>query len=311
MQRTANPCTPVRFRPQPPLVAKEHTQNKENMKVGIIGYGFVGKALHNGLNPDNKVLLIDPKLKTSVSDLRNFCADILFVCAPSPMNNNGTQDLSILNEIFEELFFSKIDSLIILKSTILPDALLNLSSKFPNLVFNPEFLREKHADEDFIGSNLIVFGGNREYVNKASNFYKNHTKCTCKEHIKTDLVTASLIKYTINSFLATKVTFFNEINNIFITSNAEDSWENFIGFLSKDKRIGRSHMSVPGHDGKLGFGGACLPKDSRALLEFSKIHGQQFDLLNEVIKVNNSIRGQYNVGKRESDQNIDFLDKKE
>ena len=70
-------------------------------------------------------------------------------------------------------------------------------------------------------------------------------------------------------------------------------------------------MSVPGHDGKLGFGGACLPKDSRALLEFSKIHGQQFDLLNEVIKVNNSIRGQYNVGKRESDQNIDFLDKKE
>lgn len=281
------------------------------MKVGIIGYGFVGKALHNGLNSDIEVLLIDPKLNTSVTDLRDFCPDIIFVCVPSPMNKDGTQDLSILQGVFKEIFSLNIDSLIILKSTILPDALLNLSFEFPKLVFNPEFLREKHSDEDFIGSNLIVFGGDIEYVNKASNFYENHTKCICRDHIKTDLITASLLKYTINTFLATKVTFFNEINNLFIASNAKDSWENFISFLSKDKRIGSSHMSVPGHDGKLGFGGACLPKDSKALLEFSKIQGQQLDVLREVIKTNNNIRGQYNIGKRESDQNVDFLDNKD
>ena len=68
-------------------------------------------------------------------------------------------------------------------------------------------------------------------------------------------------------------------------------------------------MSVPGHDGKLGFGSICLPKDSRALLEYSKTLGQQLKVLNEAVKVNNIIRGQYNIGKRESDQNIDFLDK--
>jgi len=281
------------------------------MKVSIIGYGFVGKAIHNGLISETEVLLIDPKLNTSVGDISNFRPDIIFVCVPSPMKNDGTQDLSILNDVFERLYSLKIDSTIILKSTVLPDVLLYLSSKFPNLVFNPEFLREKHAEKDFIESNLIVFGGNKEYANKASDFYKNYTKCICKEYVKTDLVTASLLKYTINTFLATKVTFFNEINNIFVASKAEDSWENFISFLSKDKRIGKSHMSVPGHDGKFGFGGACLPKDSRALLEFSKIQGQKLDVLNEVIRINNSIRGQYNVGKRESDQNIDFLDKEE
>jgi len=281
------------------------------MKVSIIGYGFVGKAIHNGLISETEVLLIDPKLNTSVRDISNFRPDIIFVCVPSPMKNDGTQDLSILNDVFERLYSLKIDSTIILKSTVLPDVLLYLSSKFPNLVFNPEFLREKHAEKDFIESNLIVFGGNKEYANKASDFYKNYTKCICKEYVKTDLVTASLLKYTINTFLATKVTFFNEINNIFVASKAEDSWENFISFLSKDKRIGKSHMSVPGHDGKFGFGGACLPKDSRALLEFSKIQGQKLDVLNEVIRINNSIRGQYNVGKRESDQNIDFLDKEE
>ena len=281
------------------------------MKVGIIGYGFVGKALHNGLNPKTEVLLIDPKLNTSVNDLINFAPEIIFVCVPSPMNNNGTQDLAILNKVFGELRSLQNDPEIILKSTVLPDALLTLSSNFPNLVFNPEFLREKHADEDFIRSNLIVFGGSIEHVNKASHFYKNHTKCISKEHVKTDLITASLLKYTINSFLATKVTFFNEINNIFNLSKADDSWENFVSFLSKDERIGNSHMSVPGHDGKLGFGGACLPKDSKALIEFSKIQGQKLNVLSEVIKVNNSIRCQYNVGERESDQNINFLDKEE
>lgn len=279
------------------------------MKVGIIGYGFVGKALHNGLNKNNEVLPIDPKLNSSIRDLINFCPDIIFICVPSPMKNNGTQDLSILDDVFEGLLSIEHEPLIILKSTILPDSLTKLSIDFPNLVFNPEFLREKHANEDFIESNLIVFGGRTEHVTEASNFYYNHTKCKCKEHVKTDLVTASLIKYTINAFLALKVTFFNEINDIFASSNAKDSWENFISFLSKDKRIGSSHMSVPGHDGKLGFGGACLPKDSRALLEYSKTLGQQLKVLNEAVKVNNIIRGQYNIGKRESDQNIDFLDK--
>ena len=281
------------------------------MKVGIIGYGFVGKALHNGFNSNVEVYTVDPKLKTYVIDLQDFSPDIVFICVPSPMNDNGTQDLSILNEVFEQLASLKMNSTIVLKSTILPDAIIKLSSSYGNFVFNPEFLREKHANQDFIKSSLIVFGGRGQCVNVISEFYKKHTKCECKEYVTTDLVTASLIKYSINTFLATKVTFFNEINKIFTASNSQDSWENFIAYLSKDKRIGDSHMSVPGHDGKLGFGGACLPKDSRALIEYAMDKGIVLEVLSKAVKVNNNIRGQYNIDKRESDQNVDFLDNKD
>ena len=164
------------------------------MKVGIIGYGFVGKALHNGFNSNVEVYTVDPKLKTYVIDLQDFSPDIVFICVPSPMNDNGTQDLSILNEVFEQLASLKMNSTIVLKSTILPDAIIKLSSSYGNFVFNPEFLREKHANQDFIKSSLIVFGGRGQCVNVISEFYKKHTKCECKEYVTTDLVTASLIR---------------------------------------------------------------------------------------------------------------------
>jgi UDP-glucose 6-dehydrogenase len=67
-------------------------------------------------------------------------------------------------------------------------------------------------------------------------------------------------------------------------------------------------MSVPGHDGKLGFGGACLPKDSKAFVKFAELNESRFNVLNSAIIVNNNIRQQYNNDQRESDQNINFLD---
>ena len=86
MQRPAKPFTPVRFRIQPPYI----------MKIGIIGYGFVGKALANGLNDDVEIVKIDPKLNTSSKDLIGFNPDIIFVCLPTPMMDDGSQDIIIL-----------------------------------------------------------------------------------------------------------------------------------------------------------------------------------------------------------------------
>ena len=80
------------------------------------------------------------------------------------------------------------------------------------------------------------------------------------------------------------------------------------GYLTKDLRLGHSHMSVPGHDGKLGFGGACLPKDSKAFVEFAKSNEVRLTLLNQAIILNNHIRSRYDVDERESEQNIRFLD---
>ncbi len=276
------------------------------MRVGIIGCGFVGKALSNGLKDSVSKLEIDPKLNTFTKDLVSFDPDIIFVCLPTPLKEDLSLDSSIVDKVIEELIDLQIDSLIVLKSTILPNNLKEISKRIKKFIYNPEFLREKHANEDFVNSELIVFGGSSEDIEIVMDFYVNHTKCKSNDFIQTDLITASLIKYTINTFLATKVSFFNEISKVFIESGAGDSWNNFISYLQKDVRMGNSHMSVPGHDGKEGFGGACLPKDSFALLKYVKENNLDFKVLESVLNVNNSIRGKYNDDPREIEQRITY-----
>tara|TARA_B100001057_G_scaffold284620_1_gene284911 strand:- start:188 stop:1033 length:846 start_codon:yes stop_codon:yes gene_type:complete len=276
------------------------------MKVGIVGYGFVGKALENGIDNSVSILNIDPKLKTSIKDLVPFQPDIVFICVPTPLSEELSLDASIVHLVIDEILEHNIDSLIVLKSTILPNHLGKISKKVKKFIYNPEFLREKHANDDFINSNLIVFGGEQRNIDEIKDFYFKKTKCTCKSYVETDLITASLIKYTINSFLATKVSFFNELKNIFVKADANDSWENFITYVQKDLRLGNSHMSVPGHDGKEGFGGACLPKDSIALLNFFKENNLDFRVLKSAIDVNNIIRDKYNDDPREKEQKINF-----
>jgi len=276
------------------------------MKVGIVGYGFVGKAVSNGLKDSVLKLEIDPKLKTSIKDLIAFNPEIIFICLPTPLKEDLSLDSSIVDNVIDELIDLKINSLIVLKSTILPENLKDINKRVKKFIYNPEFLREKHANDDFINSNLLVFGGRNEEIAEIKEFYTQYTKCICRDFIETDIVTASLIKYSINTFLATKVSFFNEMKKVFLKSNAEDTWENFTEYLQKDSRMGNSHMSVPGHDGKEGFGGACLPKDSFALLKFFEKNNLDFKVLKSVIEVNNDIRGKYNDDPREREQRISY-----
>jgi len=278
------------------------------MKVAIIGYGFVGKALQNGLKTSVEVLLVDPKLNTSINDLETFKPETIFICVPTPMNDDGSQDASILEKVIDELNPFSDSALIVLKSTVIPSYISRIEIKIPNIVYNPEFLRENFANEDFINADLIILGGNNDsYIKKLSNFYKQYTKCINTNYQFTDLISASLIKYSINTFLSTKVIFFNELFEVFRNSGSKDNWENFIKIMQNDKRIGNSHMQVPGPDGKLGFGGPCFPKDTKALLQYSKDIGEPLRLLEKCISLNNNIRSQYNsLSKREVEQNINF-----
>ena len=124
------------------------------MKVGIIGYGFVGKAIHSGFKKNVKVLAIDPKLNTHISDLITFNPHIIFVCVPTPVSSDGiSQDISILEQTLSEIKKNEIDSLVVIKSTVLPSHLDKIYNKNKKIVYNPEFLREKTANEDFINSN--------------------------------------------------------------------------------------------------------------------------------------------------------------
>tara|TARA_Y100000766_G_scaffold238162_1_gene214640 strand:+ start:2029 stop:2871 length:843 start_codon:yes stop_codon:yes gene_type:complete len=279
------------------------------MKVGIIGYGFVGKALAAGIKNNVEILKIDPVLKTSIIDLKEFDPDICFICVPTPMKDDGSQDLTILRKVIDEINEISISALVVLKSTVLPNYITSIKHQIPNLIFNPEFLRERSANKDFLNSKLIVFGGPREQANNLANFYEKHTLCTSTNYQFTDLISASLIKYAINTFLATKVVFFNELNQIFNKSDADDTWDNFINIISIDERIGSSHMQVPGLDDKLGFGGTCFPKDCKALIKYSEEIENPFQLLKKSNQINNQIRKQYkSLSNREAEQNTNFND---
>ena len=278
------------------------------MKISIVGHGFVGKALENGVNDDSDIQTIDPKYKNQVSDISKFNPDFIFICVPTPMSNDKDQDLKILYKVIIEIKDLSLNSEIILKSTVLPNSILDIQKLIPNIVYNPEFLTEANAFEDFMNADLIVLGGNKNIVKKANNFYINHTKCDTQNVILTDLVSASLIKYSINSYLASKVMFFNELHNLFNLSGTDESWENFIQAVSLDSRVGKSHMQVPGPDGRYGFGGACFPKDTKAFYENSLSLKSPLHILKKVIDLNNDIRGSYkSATDRENDQNINFL----
>tara|TARA_B100001057_G_scaffold428326_1_gene453732 strand:- start:319 stop:1164 length:846 start_codon:yes stop_codon:yes gene_type:complete len=277
------------------------------MKIAIIGYGFVGKALESGLTNNVSVLKIDPKLGSQTKEIKNFHPNIIFICVPTPMNSEFSQDLSILYEVVNELNALTIDSLVVLKSTVLPNHLKEINKQIENLIYNPEFLREKSANTDFINSNLILFGGHQENAKKISDFYLNYTNCVCKDHVFTDLITASFVKYSINTFLATKISFFNELYNLYSSTNSDGDWEEFIKILSRDNRIGNSHMNVPGHDGRFGYGGSCLPKDSNAFLNYATDLNIELNVLQNAILTNNKIRGKYSEPtSREIEQNINF-----
>ena len=266
--------------------------------------------MENGIKDNVDIFLVDPILNTNISDLKEFLPEIIFICVPTPMNEDGSQDLSIINSVLKEIKENSINSKIVIKSTVLPDSIIEIEKLIPDVIYNPEFLREKHAFEDFIGSEIIIFGGQKDSANKIANFYKKHTNCINSDYQFTDLITASMIKYSINTFLSTKVIFFNQIFNIFKSLSNEKNWEQFVKIISKDKRIGSSHLSVPGHDGRYGFGGACLPKDSSALINYASSIDESLTLLEKSVEINNSIRSAYDKEtQREIDQSINFENK--
>lgn len=279
----------------------------ENLKIGIVGHGFVGKAVDFGFSVNTDKTIIDPVYNSNIKDLEEVDPDVIFICVPTPMLSTGAIDCSIIIDVIKEITERNINSILVIKSSITPSELKICSSLNPNLVYNPEFLTERNANNDFINPDILVIGGSKvssDYVNK---IYKDHSKCNdCPVYI-TDIYTASLVKYTLNTFLATKVIFMNEIYKIFQSTETSSSWEEFTDILKSDSRIGHSHLSVPGPDGRLGFGGACFPKDISALISFAEEEGKKLQLLESVKSINNKIRSSYSeLDEREKEQNVSF-----
>lgn len=262
-------------------------------KIGVIGHGVVGKAVEYAFTTAlNEVYVVDPIYNTNVKSMyETMTPDIVFVCVPTPTVDKRI-DCTALENVLNELNAFSHRPVVVIKSTITPDVCDKLDELYSPLVFNPEFLTEHNSKYDIIHPNFLLLGGKENDMNYVETFYKKHSLCVIDNMFvfKVDPKTTSLVKYSLNAFMATKVIFFNQINAIYKKSGSALSWNDFIEIVSTDSRIGKTHMNVPGKDGKYGFGGMCFPKDTEALIQYSKDVESPFTLLEEVVKTNEKIR---------------------
>ena len=248
------------------------------MNIAVIGCGFVGSTVADFLESHLvNVWRIDPNLYPS-TELESIKAKMgaFIICVPTPECEDGSCDDSIVKKVIKDLNTHKP---ILLKSTVTPDKMGYYPS---NVTYNPEFLRAAHAREDFQKQEVFILGGeNEEHMQFWENLIVPHlNQPKVKRMSRT---TASMIKYTHNAWLATKVAFFHEL--YLNTKYMRDfNYSELTSTLAMFKNIGPSHMIAPNFDGKLGFGGHCFPKDTKALTNTVK-----HSILSKVIETNKEL----------------------
>ena len=256
-------------------------------RIGIIGVGVVGGALRAFLEKDGlRPLLYDPGLGLgSLADVDS--ADLVFACVPTPYRAGTGFDADALYETVAGLSGSKT---IVIKSTVLPGTTDGLQDQYPQhrLLFNPEFLRESSAVEDFLQPDRQIVGFARQWHRPAAEAVLRLLPRAPYEAVVPSR-SAELIKYATNSFLALKVIFGNELFDLSRALGIE--YEDVRDGLAADLRVGPSHLDV--HDaGYRGYGGKCLPKDTMALLDLARELEAPLRLLEAAHEVNLSLRGE-------------------
>ena len=273
------------------------SQKKGKYAIGIIGKGFVGAAVAHGFsnqtgyNAEIRIYDIDPaKCQDTLDDTVNL-SDFIFLSVPTPASNSGAIDLSILKSSISDIndVCKSDDTIILVRSTVTPGTTQQLQDSFPNLnfVFNPEFLTERSAKFDFINQTRIILGGLPKHTSKVKNLYVDRFG-EFTPVVQTTFETAELIKYMNNLFFATKVSFLNEMR--IISDKVGADWNDAINGFILDGRIGHSHLSVPGPDGKYGFGGSCFPKDIQAMIDFGSKNGVDMNVLKGAWETNLNVR---------------------
>lgn len=242
------------------------------MKIGIIGNGFVGSATALLECIDISIIMYDinPDLcKPANTTLNDICnCDLIFISVPTPMNKNGSCHTNILESVVHNISQIKsTNELLIINRCTVP---VNTTNDL-NCYYMPEFLTEKNFKNDFINNPEWIFGLKKsstdtlfkEKITELINIaHKNKCINSNKIHF-VDNNEAEMIKLFRNTFLSTKISFCNEIYQFCQSQNI--SYENVQKLATNDPRIGSSHTTVPGHDGFLGYGGTCFPKDTNSL----------------------------------------------
>jgi len=250
-------------------------------KVSIIGYGPVGQAQHLVFDTID-VTVHDPALGHN-RPWHN--SDYVFLCVPTPEGNNGQCDTSILESYLNE----SVDCTWIVRSTCPPAFLRHWSNKV-KLVYMPEFLTERTWRQDALNPVALILGGSDSLTKLVYDLFMKYSVFRDPRYnfTFTTVEYASLLKYTANTWFATKVTVLNYVYDYCQAQGLD--YQVLESLLSQDPRIGPTHLQVPGPDGLRGFGGKCFPKDLRSMIDFFARAGIDHKLLKQVEQDNLKFR---------------------
>ena len=254
------------------------------LKIGIVGGGIVGTATQSFQTSLNRVVVYDIEVKNCNPPLTTFqdvaSADIIFVCVPSPSNEDGSTDTQIVQKVVEQLKVANSTKAIIVRSTVpvgTCDAL--------GVYHLPEFLTENKWKQDFSKNTHWVLGspshGDHSQVHELfrtliTNAFESY-RIQSSQIIFCSNIEAEMAKYYRNTFLAVKVSYCNELAQF--CRLKELDYHRVSQIATLDSRIGESHTKVPGPDGLKGFGGKCFPKDSKSLLYEMRKEGMRAPIL--------------------------------
>ena len=267
-------------------------------KFGIFGQGFVGNSIKEGFKEFANVLTYDKynehKSNSTPSEIVERC-DIIFSCVPTPMvAKTGEASIHIVEEVITQIdeIAGKLNKrpIVIIKSTVPPGTTTFLNknlAKNCKVIFNPEFLTEANAVEDFKNQDKIILGvdGNIN-IDGVVQLFGDAFPEVPVTIVKS--AEAEMMKYTINNFLSVKVSFLNEINNICKAGGI--NFNQVARLAQMDSRTGSSHWMVPGPDGDYGFGGHCFPKDLQAIRFVADQLQIDTPVLDGTWKTNNLVR---------------------
>ena len=265
------------------------------MNIGVIGYGYVGRATGEGFatSPKNKIFWYD-KFKKSPNTLEEVVekSDLIFICVPTPIfGDYSGMDMSIVKEVVGQVTpkIKGSDKILTIKSTSLPGTAKELTKKYPgvNFVMNPEFLTQKNANADFLKPFRTVIGCDAPDVGlRVRKLYETILPKN-QPYFIIDATSAELVKYMSNLILASKVLLANEFYDL--SKKVGANYLDVRSAVEADPRIG-THLGVPGPDGDRGFGGACFPKDTIGILGLAKKLKVDMSALSAVWKKNLKIR---------------------
>ncbi len=255
----------------------------KKLKFGVIGVGMVGGALKSYFEKqDIKPFLYDKGKNLGSVEQANQ-ADIIFICVPTPFSQEKGFDLSFVEQACENISSQKI---IVIKSTVLPGTTEKLQQKYPQhkFLFNPEFLTELTADQDMQYPDRQIIGYTKQSYNIAGDVLQILPLAPFEKIMP--VTEAEMVKYFGNTWFAAKVIFANQMHDL--CKKIGIDYERVMEAVAVDKRIGRTHLEVF-HKNYRGYGGKCLVKDIRALIQFANDQGIDLKLHKIVEEINNKL----------------------